>query len=155
MRRQKLTVIIVLLVLSGGCAGSSNIVLRASPDNQTSRDMVTATEIAFAQTMADRDFEAFKTFLSEEAIFMSGDQPLRGKTRVAQVWQGYFESAEAPFSWDPERVVVLESGGLAMSFGPVKGADGSLVGTFTSIWQHEADGRWRIIFDKGGCACDK
>jgi ketosteroid isomerase-like protein len=28
------------------------------------------------------------------------------------------------------------------------------VGTFTSIWRRESDGRWRIVFDKGCPPCD-
>lgn len=64
-------------------------------------------------------------------------------------WKGYFESAEAPFSWKPERVEVLKSGTLALSTGPVYDPDGRRMATFTSIWRKEAPGAWRIIFDRG------
>lgn len=110
---------------------------------------VRATEQAFAQTMADRDHEAFTSFLSEETIFFSGPTPIRGKEAVAAAWRPYFEGPQAPFSWAPEGVHVLESGTLAISFGPVKNPEGKVVGTFNSIWRLEADGEWRIIFDKG------
>ena len=36
------------------------------------QSLVRSTEIAFAKTMADRDLEAFTSFLSEEAIFFNG-----------------------------------------------------------------------------------
>ena len=36
---------------------------------------VEAREIAFAQTMADRDFEAFAAFVSPEAVFFDGSDP--------------------------------------------------------------------------------
>ena len=78
------------------------------------------TERAFARTMADRDFEGFTAFLAEEAVFFSGKTPLRGKQRVAETWKAYFEGPEAPFSWGPELVVVLDSGTLAHSSGPVR-----------------------------------
>ena len=113
------------------------------------QDQVRATERAFAKTMADRDHEAFTSFLSEETIFFSGSTPIRGKEAVAAAWEPYFEGPQAPFSWEPEGVQVLDSGTLAISFGPVKDPEGSTVGTFNSIWRLEADGQWRIIFDKG------
>jgi ketosteroid isomerase-like protein len=115
---------------------------------------VADTERAFAKTMADRDFAAFKSFLSDDTIFFSGPTPLRGKQRVADFWQRFYEKPEAPFSWQPEQVQVLESGELALSAGPVRDAEGKLFATFTSIWRREAPGQWRIIFDKGEKVCD-
>ncbi len=117
------------------------------------RQQVADTERAFAQTMADRDFEAFTSFLSAETIFFSGETALRGSEKVAATWKPYFEPATAPFSWAPETVEVLDSGGLALSSGPVYEPAGNLVGTFTSIWRLDDNGEWKIIFDKGNGAC--
>ena len=124
------------------------------PDRESLRQQVIETERAFAATMARRDFSAFASFLSQEAVFFSGPQPLRGTGQVAGWWKKYFESSEAPFSWEPDRVEVLDSGTLALSTGPVHGRDGKLSGTFTSIWRLEAPGKWRIIFDKGCPVCE-
>lgn len=112
------------------------------------------TERAFAKTMADRDYTAFTSFLSDEAVFFSGKTPLRGKLRVAEAWKSLYEKSEAPFSWIPEKVAVLDSGVLALSTGPVRDPKGKLIGTFTSIWRLEAPGRWRIVFDKGCDVCE-
>ena len=49
----------------------------------------------------------------------------------------------------------LESGSLALSSEPVLDPMGKRIGTFQSVWRLEADGRWRIIFDKGCPACDQ
>lgn len=118
------------------------------------REQVRETEKAFAATMAERDHEAFKSFLSNEAIFFAGDTPLRGKQAVAESWAPYFEGPNAPFSWEPETVEVLDSGTLALSSGPVYGPAGKIVATFQSVWRREADGSWKIIFDKGSRACE-
>jgi ketosteroid isomerase-like protein len=115
---------------------------------------VADTERAFAKSMADRDHAAFSTFLSDEAVFMSGPQPLRGKARVASAWKRFYEGSTAPFSWQPEQVEVLPSGTLAISSGPVRDPQGKLIATFTSIWRLEAPGVWRIVFDKGNDVCD-
>lgn len=113
---------------------------------------VAETERAFAKTMADRDHAAFVTFLAKEAVFFSGGKAFRGADAVAASWKKLYEKPEAPFSWEPELVEVLDSGTLALSSGPVRDSAGKLIGTFTSIWRRE-DGRWRIVFDKGCPAC--
>jgi len=46
-------------------------------------------------------------------------------------------------------VVVLESGRLALSSGPVTTADGQSAGRFNSVWRKDDDGVWRVVFDKG------
>jgi ketosteroid isomerase-like protein len=112
------------------------------------------TERAFADTMAKRDFEGFKTFISEEAIFFSGVKALRGRQQIADAWEVFFKDPLAPFSWEPEQVEVLDSGTLAWSTGPVYDADGKLVATFSSVWRLDASNKWRIIFDKGNDVCD-
>ncbi|MES2102882.1 MAG: nuclear transport factor 2 family protein [Pseudomonadota bacterium] len=115
---------------------------------------VADTERAFAKTMASRDHAAFSGFLSEETVFFSGPTPLHGKQKVAEWWKRFYEKTEAPFSWEPEQVEVLDSGTLAISSGPVKDPQGKIVATFTSIWRLEAPNTWRIIFDKGNDICD-
>jgi len=126
----------------------------APRDTSRAEREVADTERAFAKTMTDRDHLAFRSFLADDTIFFSGPTPLRGKQRVADAWQRYFEKPEAPFSWQPEQVQVLESGELALSTGPVRDSRGKLFATFTSIWRREAPGQWRIIFDKGNDICD-
>jgi ketosteroid isomerase-like protein len=114
---------------------------------------VRQTEAAFARTMADRDHAAFASFLADETVFF-GRGVLRGKAAVAQAWKRYYEGAAAPFSWTPESVEVLDSGVLGFSSGPVFDPSGKRIGTFNSVWRREADGKWRIVFDKGCPPCD-
>jgi hypothetical protein len=51
------------------------------------------------------------------------------------------------------RVEVLDSGTLALSTGAVRDPGGNRVGTFTSVWRREADGKCRIILDNGCPPC--
>jgi ketosteroid isomerase-like protein len=111
------------------------------------------TERAFARAMADRDQRAFGQFVSPEAVFLSGRTPLRGKEQVLAHWARFFGTTDAPFSWEPADVEVLDSGTLALSSGPVRDAAGVPIGRFTSVWRLEAPGRWRIVFDQGSPAC--
>lgn len=120
-----------------------------SDDVDGAASKVEARENAFAKTMADRDLEAFLSFISPEAIFFNGNEPLRGHDAINKAWSPFFEGDTAPFSWHPDVVEVLDSGRLAISSGPVVAASGEVVGRFNSIWRKDEDGQWRVVFDKG------
>lgn len=115
---------------------------------------VRAAETAFARSMADRDINTFATLVAEDAVFFGGDKPTRGKAAVVASWKPLFEAPKAPFSWEPANVEVLDSGTLALSSGPVRDAEGKQVGVFNSIWRREADGSWKVVFDKGCDVCN-
>ena len=121
--------------------------------NEDLKEQVRKAETAFAKTMADRDHAGFVSHLSEEAVFF-GRSVLRGKAKVAEAWKTFYDAKEAPFSWEPESVEVLDSGTLGLSSGPVLSPTGQRVGTFNSVWRREKDGSWKIIFDKGCPPCD-
>jgi ketosteroid isomerase-like protein len=120
----------------------------------SAKQQVMATERAFAKTMADRDQPGFARFISTQAVFFSGEQPTRGKSKIVEGWLNYFKGPQAPFSWEPATVEVLDSGNLALSSGPVRDPAGKLIGTFTSIWRLESPNTWRIVFDKGNDVCN-
>jgi ketosteroid isomerase-like protein len=143
---------ILCLVLSASLAASCPAVRAQAGVSVT--DQVLATERAFAKTMADRNQPQFSRFISKEAVFFSGENPLRGKSKIVDGWLKYFKAPQAPFSWEPAQVEVLESGNLALSTGPVRDPSGKLIGTFTSIWRREAPDTWRIVFDKGNDVCN-
>lgn len=113
------------------------------------QQQVFAAERAFARSMADRNREAFASFVSTEAIFFSGKTILRGQDQVVSGWSQFFEGPAAPFSWEPDQVEVLDSGTLALSTGLVRDPEGEVVARFNSIWRLEAPGVWRVIYDKG------
>ena len=143
-------VLFFVLLLLTACAGAPP---QAATDPAAQEREVADTERAFAKTMADRDFSAFNSFLSSEATFFSGSEPRRGKPAVAAVWQRFYQQPEAPFSWAPDKVQVLDSGNLALSTGPVRDRNGKLIGRFTSVWRLEAPHTWRIVFDQGCELC--
>ncbi len=122
-------------------------------ENEQLKNQVIEREKAFAKTIVDRDFAAFGTFVSEEAIFYSGPTPLIGKERVLDNWSYFYKSKTAPFTWSPSKVEVLESGKLAISSGPVLDEMGQCILEYTSIWRLESDNEWRVIFDKGNQSC--
>jgi ketosteroid isomerase-like protein len=117
---------------------------------ETRRAEVFAAERAFARSLADRDFAAFGRYVAEDSVFFGGSTALRGREAVLAAWRAFFEGPAAPFSWEPDQVEVLASGELALSTGLVKNPEGVVTARFNSIWQRQRDGRWLVVFDKGG-----
>jgi len=108
------------------------------------------TELAFAASMAARDHAVFASFLADDAVFLNGGRgELRGKAAITEYWKRYYSAPQAPFSWRPDRVAVLDSGSLAYSTGPVAAPDGKVFARFYSTWRREASDAWRIVFDDG------
>jgi ketosteroid isomerase-like protein len=139
--------LLIALIASAGCA------VPPKPDIDSLKRQVADTERAFARTMAERDHKAFTSFLSHETVFFAGPKPIRGAKEVAESWKRFYAAPEAPFSWEPEQVEVLDSGTLAIATGPVRDPKGRVFATFNSIWRLEPDGKWRVIFDKGSPVC--
>lgn len=148
MKRCLLLHCLALTALSG-CS-----VVAHPSDSAQLKQRVTAAEVAFAKTMADRDHAAFASFISEEAVFISGGKPVRGKPAITADWKQFYVSPRAPFSWKPDLVEVLPSGTLAYSTGPVSNPDGKVFARFNSIWRLEAPGVWRVVFDSGSDVCN-
>jgi ketosteroid isomerase-like protein len=142
---------LVAAAILAGCATAPAVAPR---DVAALRAQVFATERAFAKTMADRDLEAFASFVADDAVFFTGPTPARGRAEVVARWKRFFEARQAPFSWEPADVEVLDSGTLALSSGPVFDPSGKRFATFTSVWRLEAPGTWRIVLDKGTDWCD-
>lgn len=145
--------LLAVLMAVAGCA--SQPATRATVDLDALTREVAAAETAFAKSMADRDIDAFASFLAEDAIFQPGPDTLRGKAAILAAWGKYFEGPQAPFSWRPETVVVLDGGQLAQTKGPVFDPAGKAILEFRSTWRRDPDGRWKVVFDDGTCLCGK
>lgn len=149
MSRSSIITATVLLTIGAAVTSAKTVKPPELITGSTAREQVEATERDFARSMANRDLEAFSRFISQEAVFFTGPEPLRGKQQVVEWWSRYFKDAVPPFSWEPDEVEVLASGSLAISSGPVHDANGKLIARFSSIWRQEQPGLWRIVFDKG------
>ena len=127
----------------GGCfsAGVGLLVQSQFPD------LVPHPE-AFAASFAAGDMKAFSGFLHQDAVFMGGSTPLRGREAILERWTRMRGEGEPTFSWRPERVAVQGNGELALSTGPVLAPDGTWFSSFVSTWKKTAEG-WRIVLDVG------
>jgi ketosteroid isomerase-like protein len=116
---------------------------------------VRQTEVAFAKAFADRDQVRFWTFVADDAIFLGSKRTMNGKPEIITAWSVYFKDAKAPFSWSPARVFVNKKGDLGLSTGPVLDENGKHILDYTSTWQRQRNGKWKIVFDgPGGTVCE-
>lgn len=112
---------------------------------------VRAAETAFARAFADRDKAKFFSFVADDAVFLNALGTLRGKSEVVKGWSRFFDGgSEAPFSWGPERVEVMSGGTIGFSMGPIYDPRGRHAGYYTSVWQKQGDGSWKVILDGPG-----
>lgn len=146
---QRRIVLAALGAVACGCAAARPVGDRGELVRQ-----VTEAEIAFAKTMADRDHAAFMGFIADDAVFLNGGKPLRGKAAIGEHWKRFYSGPTAPFSWKPDLVEVVGSGNLAQTLGPVASPGGQVIARFYSSWRLEPDGRWRVVFDDGYDVCN-
>ena len=121
---------------------------------------VRCVEIAFAESVANSDIEAFRNLLHPDTRFV-GSGVVRGRDEIASAWQPLFDDDRPLLVWRPEIVEVLDSGVLALSRGPyrlqINDADGNVTfewGTYNSIWLKLPNGAWQIVFDAGSPAAE-
>lgn len=132
-------------------AGCSTTRMGAAGDNL--REQVRESELAFAATMSARDFQSFAGFISDDAVFINGGQPLRGKPAILEHWRRFFSGTTAPFSWKPDIVEVAAGGTLGYTEGPVTASSGSTTSRFYTTWQRQSQGGWLVVFDNGYRLC--
>jgi ketosteroid isomerase-like protein len=149
MRHRRSLLLAAAVLPAAGCAS------RLPPlSREVAAAEVRAAEMAFADSMARRDAAAFAGFVAEDAVFINGGKPLRGRAAVVAFWSRFFTGPSAPFSWTPEIVEVAADGALGYSEGPVASPIGAVSSRYYSTWRRDADGRWRVVFDNGYRICN-
>ena len=123
----------------------------------TLQGSLASAERSFSKSMVDRDFEAFSSHIADDAVFINGGKPLRGKKQILDHWRKFFEAKEAPFEWDPEIAEPVESEFLGYTEGPVRLMNGKEIARFYSTWRRNLSGKWEVVFDNGYdlCSCEK
>ncbi|WMW79836.1 nuclear transport factor 2 family protein [Undibacterium cyanobacteriorum] len=122
---------------------------KAQPANLSAlKAEVEKIEYEFANTLAQRDFKAFSHYIADDAVFITGPKVLEGKAAILDSWEHFFEDPQAPFSWKPDEILILLSGKLASSSGPVFDAKGVQIARYISIWRKDGK-QWKIVMDRG------
>lgn len=144
----RIACIVVLALCSSIASGTET---RSSPESP--RCQVWQRELGFARSVADRDPVAFAGFLAANTAFGVSSEPTIGREAVTREWQGIIDGSALKLEWYPAVVTVGGDGGIAYSSGPALYQDPQTGayrhGRYGSVWQREADGEWRLVFDDG------
>lgn len=111
-------------------------------------------ELGFARAVADHDTRAFADHVDANAVFgVGGPHRTRGREAIVAEWKGIVDGSALELRWYPDQVSLASDGRTAHSSGPAlyrDPKDGSVrQGRFGSVWQRDAEGVWRVVFDGG------
>jgi ketosteroid isomerase-like protein len=141
VRRFTASLVLILSPLAGAAAPAAAA--------HAALDSLIAAERAFAATSVEKGVrEAFLTYLAEDGVIFR-PRAVNGR----EVWQAR-GPVPATLVWEPAYAEVSAAGDLGYTTGPwelrpydTKRPVGH--GHFVSVWQTQADGRWRVVLDIG------
>jgi ketosteroid isomerase-like protein len=132
------------------------LVLLAAPVEAPVADVRTLREadLALARTVEESDRAAFGASLADDACFLGGGEPSKGRAAVLAGWSSFFEKEGPRLRWQPELAEMARSADLGYTIGrwesETRDADGRTVkseGRYVTVWRKEADGRFRVAAD--------
>ena len=143
---------IALTLFFAACATTQpKMATLTTAERSSAIEQVRQAERSFAKAFADRDKALFASMIDPNATFIGGRNVSHGRDEVMKNWDGLLSAPTPPFSWEPQLVEVNGDGTIGLSSGPVKAADGKVFVNYSSIWQKQSDGSWKVIFDGPGC----
>jgi len=106
---------------------------------------IVAAELAFSRAARERgQWTAFREFAAPNAQIHGVNGPF-----AALPWLATQTDPPAAVQWSPRVVMVSCDGSLAVSKGRFRDPDGA-VGNFVTVWERQADGEYKYVFDVGG-----
>ena len=110
-------------------------------------DALRAAELAFAASVREKNPAHFAAAVADDAIFISGNEVLRGKAAIVEGWASLFTADAPSMDWHPDFAEVQDGGTLGLTRGPWKidgkdkdGKPAPRSGVFNSIWRHDKNG---------------
>ena len=118
------------------------------------KEEVRQTEAAFASMALEKGIAtAFLYYAADDAVLNRNDSLIIGIENI----QKRFDTTPAPageLSWSPDFIEVSESGDLAYTYGQYEyklldsaGTEVIHTGIFHTVWQRQADGSWKYVWD--------
>lgn len=101
------------------------------------------------------DVEKIVSYWADDAVLMSAHEPvLNGKQAIREMVEKSFKMPGFRISWEPQSVVVSESGDMAyllensqISFNDSTGKAITFKNKAVSIWRKQGDGSWKNTVD--------
>lgn len=144
------------LALAGALLGCATPAKPSSPPPAgTDAAVLYETDRRFSQTASMLGVaEAFRQFLAERAVKLAnGELPIEGREAICEHLR---QVGDAHLTWEPVAAEVARSGELGYTWGfyevRAREPGGRMVtghGKYTTLWQKQPDGAWKVILDIG------
>jgi ketosteroid isomerase-like protein len=124
-------------------------------DTKTEGDALMTLSREWSAKVATAPLDEWIDFWAEDAVIMPpGLPPVRGKAAIRQYVEAAGQLPGFQIRWEPESVVVSESGDLAYmierNVTTVNDSEGNPVtthGKVVTVWRRGADGSWLNVVD--------
>lgn len=127
------------------------------PANQApaTEDALLQADRDFNKATQEKGFEGWMQFMADDVILLRG-KPVIGKDAVRSTIKSDWDEPGYSLTWEPKRVELFKSGKMGHTSGRwtykgknEKGEKTTLHGDYLTVWQKQADGSWRVIYDGG------
>ncbi|HET9744247.1 MAG TPA: SgcJ/EcaC family oxidoreductase [Chitinophagaceae bacterium] len=124
-------------------------------DKKAEGEKVMQLSKEWSQAASAGDVEKIVSYWAEDAVVMSAGQPvLNGKQAIRKMVDDSYKMPGFRISWQPQSVVVSESGDMAyliensqISFTDSTGKPITTNNKAVSIWRKQGDGSWKNAVD--------
>jgi uncharacterized protein (TIGR02246 family) len=120
-------------------------------DKKAEGEKVMQLSKEWSQAASAGDVEKIVSYWADDAVLMSAGQPvLNGKQAIRKMVEESYKMPGFRISWQPQSVVVSESGDMAyllenskISYTDSTGKPVTLNNKAVSIWRKQRDGNWK------------
>ena len=139
-----------LLILGGGAWAQA-------PDRRAASAAIMQADRDFSRAVANRDRNAFLSFLADKVTFNAGTANERqGRDAIMMGWSDFFEKDGPSLTWAPTEAIVSAAGNEGATTGTAvlksKAADGTMQEqrtAYVTVWRKQGDGSWKVVADTG------
>ncbi len=148
MTTPRLSAYVALLGVVTACAPTIDL--------EAERAALRETDEAWAAAAsAGTDVELMASYWSDDATVYPNDAPMaQGTDAILAFVRSSLEIPGFSVNWQPQEVVVAESGDLGWTSGTneftvpnPEGGTMTIRGHYVAVWQKDADGNWKCVVD--------
>jgi ketosteroid isomerase-like protein len=124
-------------------------------DTQALEQLLRDLDTKWAKAAATKDVEQTIAFYSDDAVvFPPNATSAATKEAIRNGWKEMFASSGFVISWQPTRVQVAKSGGMAwvsgtyeLTMNDANGKPSNDRGKYLEVWEKQTDGNWKCTAD--------
>lgn len=124
---------------------------------QELREYLMNLDREFDKVTAERGLEGWVSYFAEDGVMVPAQvDVIIGKEGIRQAMSKSFSLPQYSLRWEPLDAQVSDDGSMGYTYGKYirtnLDQDGNVQtgsGKYTSIWQKQQDGSWKIVLDMG------